>query len=70
MSTGTDRPANRLQGPRARPPRRGFTLVELLAVIVILGMLIGLVAPSVQSVRRMFLTDPTKGYMHQFAMGV
>jgi type II secretory pathway pseudopilin PulG len=44
--------------------------VELLAVIVILGMLIGLVAPSVQTVRRMFLIDQTKGYMHQLTMGV
>ena len=73
MSTGTDIPANRLQGPPARPagpPRRGFTLVELLTVIIILGMLIGLVAPSVQSVRKMFLIDQTKGYMHQLTMGV
>jgi type II secretory pathway pseudopilin PulG len=44
--------------------------VELLTVIIILGMLIGLVAPSVQSVRRMFLIDQTKGYMHQLTMGV
>jgi type II secretory pathway pseudopilin PulG len=44
--------------------------VELLAVIVILGMLIGLVAPSVQSVRRMFLIDETKGYMYQLTMGI
>jgi type II secretory pathway pseudopilin PulG len=44
--------------------------VELLAVIVILGMLIGLVAPSVQAVRRMFLIDQTKGYMYQLTMGV
>jgi len=73
VSTGTDIPANRLRGPRVRParPRRGgFTLVELLAVIVILGMLIGLVAPSVQAVRRMFLIDQTKGYMYQLTMGV
>jgi type II secretory pathway pseudopilin PulG len=44
--------------------------VELLAVIVILGMLIWLVAPSVQAVRRMFLIDQTKGYMYQLTMGV
>jgi len=73
VSTGTDRQANRLNGPRirlARPPRRGFTLVELLAVIVILGMLIGLIAPSVQAVRKMFLVDQTKAYMHQLSMGI
>jgi type II secretory pathway pseudopilin PulG len=44
--------------------------VELLAVIVILGILIGLVAPSVQTVRKMFLVDQTKGYMHQLSMGI
>jgi general secretion pathway protein G len=33
--------------PRRRDPRSGFTLVELLVVLVILGLVMGLVAPRV-----------------------
>jgi prepilin-type N-terminal cleavage/methylation domain-containing protein len=49
---------------------RGFTMVELLVVIVIIGVLIGLLVPAVSTVRRVAKEAATKGVLTALGTGL
>ena len=49
--------------PRARRPVQGFTLIELMVVIVILGLLVTIVAPNFQKLFGGAQVDITKANM-------
>ena len=65
MTAGKDRPTNQKTANRGARAglRHGFTLVELLTIIIIIGMLVALVTPAITESRKQFKITQSKAIM-------
>lgn len=57
-----------LRGPTMLSPRRGLTIVEILVSITILGLLIAILLPAVQSARRAASAVQCRNHLKQLAL--
>ena len=53
-----------------KPDEAGFTVVELLAVLVILGLLMALLLPAIQAVRETSRSVKCRNHLHQFGTAI
>src|SRR5438552_2816387 len=69
---GFDCPAESgaLYGARNRKPRSGFTIIELLAMIAIIGVLLALLLPAVQQARQSARRIQCKSNLKQLMLGM
>ena len=66
----TRRPTGRPQGGSTNSPQAGFSLIELLVVIAIIGLLAGLIVPSLGSAREQAKVARTQSLLRAIVSGV
>ena len=66
-STGSNPTEGRNSKSRDKRPLKGFTLIELLVVIAIIALLLGILMPALERVKKQARSSACKANLHQWA---